>query len=439
MVAIKTIGRIIRITLLIVLSPTASISQQWFSVGLEGEAIYRLMMPSSSQNLLAATAPSFSQNRTGKLYQIDPGQELIVSRDSVHALDLAGDDDLLFIAAGLNAGLVPGLLRSTDQGETWWFSDSGITIYPDMAVTAVAIHPVNSDTVLAGTGGLHGGALYRSADRGSTWQLLAEDSIIGGSVTEIAFNPTQPTIFYIGVAGFANLMRTRNSGNSFEVILNDIPGSVTDISINPTNPDELYVSLWQGGVHFSDSGGESWDQVGEETLSNLVSCVSHNLLEPEVVIIGTAEGLYEWHTTNQSLALISGELPNSIILSIAWDFGQNILYCGTDDGVFARSFSSSTRQGNSLGANPRAKLLRAFPNPSNGSMQVIVELDQQTTIGLSLFDILGAQIGTYAEQAGIQGENILDVSYGNSIPSGQYFIKCVIDDQIIVKKISILR
>lgn len=438
-IATISIKRMIRISLYMILAPAVSISQEWFRVGFEGEAIYRLLVPSSSQHLFAANSPSFSQNRTGKLYRIEPDFEMSVSRDSVHALDIAGEDNVLFIAAGLNAGLVPGLLKSTDQGESWWFSDSGITIYPDMAVTAVEIHPLNPDTVLAGTGGLHGGALYRSVDGGSIWQLLAGESIIGGSVTKIAFDPTQPTNFYVGVSGYANLIRTQNSGISFEVVLDDIPGSVTDISINPSNPDEIYVSFWQGGLHFSDSRGESWEQVGEETLSVLVSCVSHNLNDLEIVNFGTAEGLYEWHTTNQSLALISDELPDSRILSIAWDFSREILFCGTGDGVFARSFSTSTRQRTSSIVYPRSSQLSAFPNPTNNSMQVIIDLKSQSNISLSLFDILGAQVGTPIEHIGIQGENILEVNIGSSTPSGQYFIRCVIDNQTIVKKISIIR
>jgi hypothetical protein len=105
-------------------------------------------------------------------------------------------------------------------------------------VTAIAVHPTNSNILYAGAAQ---GGVYRSLDGGATWTPLM-DNALSLAVGAIAIAPSQPSTIYVGT-GEANL-----SGDSFfgvGVYRIDNADS-SPVLVGPLNKDSLSNDVMTG-------------------------------------------------------------------------------------------------------------------------------------------------------------------------------------------------
>lgn len=101
-----------------------------------------------------------------------------------------------------------GLLRSTDEGETWVDRNAGLDDPASLATRSVAVHPADGNVVLRGGGGTVEGrlvsGLWRSADAGATWDLVSREVDFDGAGPSaalgeaIAFCPQRPELVAAG-------------------------------------------------------------------------------------------------------------------------------------------------------------------------------------------------------------------------------------------------
>jgi len=131
------------------------------------------------------------------------------------------------------AGTDKGLYRSSDGGKMWSLLD---TPMKDSMVWSMAIDPVDSSTMFAGTGTPSTPGIYRSTDAGKSWGQLAVDI----------------------AADCPNVGIPRPTG----------------ISIDPTNHRRVWVGLEVDGVRHSADGGETWSKVNGQIPNQDV----HNVL-----------------------------------------------------------------------------------------------------------------------------------------------------------------
>jgi photosystem II stability/assembly factor-like uncharacterized protein len=190
--------------------------------------------------------------------------------------------DTVYVAAASG-----GIWKSTDAGDTFseaWPRDNV------QAMGALAITP--NATLFAGTGESNpgggslsygGSGLYRSTDRGATWQLVGLQNT--QRISEIVVHPTNPNIIFVAATGHLfspggdrGLYRSTDGGNTWQLILaGDTPTTgASDIAINPTNPQRMYVTMWDhlrqpnlrtyggigSGIYRSDDGGNTWTRLG---------------------------------------------------------------------------------------------------------------------------------------------------------------------------------
>ena len=177
-----------------------------------------------------------------------------------------------------------GILRTDDAGQHWLpLFDEG----PALAMGAVALDPANPDIVYAGGGEVnpgggsvaYGGAgLFRSPDRGATWEPLGLENV--GAIGRIRVDPGDSQRLFVAAMGQLwetdaqrGVYRSTNGGASWEQVLfvADDTGCV-DLIQRPDQSDVLLAAMWQrlrqpeaydyGGprcaIYRSTNGGDTW-------------------------------------------------------------------------------------------------------------------------------------------------------------------------------------
>lgn len=112
--------------------------------------------------------------------------------------------------------------------------------------------------------------VYRSMDGGESWHdigfqapvaPLPKLGFVDGTVTNLAVDPTDDNVLYVGTNGFG-LFETTNGGRDWKSA-NDglatpfIKGPYA-LLIHPRNPQMLFVSTQKGGLYKSLDGGRTW-------------------------------------------------------------------------------------------------------------------------------------------------------------------------------------
>lgn len=127
-------------------------------------------------------------------------------------------------------------------------------------VRSVAIHPTNSNIVLAAS---VSAGIWRSTDGGSTWNCVTNGLFVG-FVDGIAFCENSPNVVY--AASNSGALKSTDGGLSWHVTGLDWTayypsgGGPNNIVVDPNNPDRAYMaSTW--GVHITTNGGNSWTQM----------------------------------------------------------------------------------------------------------------------------------------------------------------------------------
>ncbi len=184
------------------------------------------------------------------------------------------DGKTIFIGTG------GGIYKSIDEGNTWSrkgeeqiypaFMYKGDLVNDDIAssISAIFIHPADSDLIFAGTGYTHPtkwsgpdpAKIYRSTDGGETWSNASEGLIqTKNSFGSFAGSSNNSEIIYAGT--YQGLYRSINKGLSWSKLQSE---RVRWVETHPTNPNEIYWSIIYsgGGLYRSTNGGTSKVKVG---------------------------------------------------------------------------------------------------------------------------------------------------------------------------------
>src|SRR4029453_19418258 len=126
-------------------------------------------------------------------------------------------------------------------------------------------------------------------------------AVMGGRVSDIALDPNNPFVFYVGLA-HGGVFKTEDNGVSFDQIFDKQPVlSIGAIAVAPSNSNVIWVgtgeandrnsSGWGNGVYRSTDGGETWQNVGLKESRAIGRIVVHPS-KPEVAYVAVSGHLW---------------------------------------------------------------------------------------------------------------------------------------------------
>jgi photosystem II stability/assembly factor-like uncharacterized protein len=330
-----------------------------------GPSIFGLVIdPRNTTTLYAGTGSGVFKSTDGGSHWQEANSGLSVSVQNV----TAGND------GGVFAGGVP--FRSTDNGAHW--DRAGLS----GGVNSWAIDPSNSNIIYAAN---YDVSVYRSTDRGASWNAL---DLTSRHVFSVAIAPGNPTLLYAGTDGNGVIQSTdsgarwvrisKNLDNAYLVkpdpsnsntlyaasrticdwdfcglLFKSTDGGVTwnrpitpsptnewisALAFDPENPRILYATD-SGSVIKSIDGGETWSAIGSNGLSVndlVIDPINSATLYAGAIsgVIRTTDGGATWDGFNNGLPAFLE------IRALAFDASGTYLHMGTNIGIFDYHFAT---------------------------------------------------------------------------------------------------
>jgi len=155
-----------------------------------------------------------------------------------------------------------GIWKTTDRGTTWQNLTPDL---PNLSTNSLAMSVANTDVIYAGTGEVFAGnfsfvrgdGIFKSTDKGITWQQL--QSTINNnnfnSVNRIVVNPADEDV--VVIATNTGVFKSIDGGVSWSIQL-DSPGEVQDLVVNPNDFNVIFAGVKNNGIFKSVDAGETW-------------------------------------------------------------------------------------------------------------------------------------------------------------------------------------
>jgi len=227
-----------------------------------------------------------------------------------------------------------GLWRSSDAGASWEKVGSGIRHEKVMSIAVSVTERVDDyGVVYAGT---EPSALFRSEDRGATWRELATLRQLPSApswsfpprpytshIRWITPDPLVPgRVFAAAEAGA--LVRTHDSGQTWEDRRPDGPFDTHTLVMHPQAPNRLYSAAGDGfmrpgnGFVQSDDGGDSWYRPNEGLGHHYLWSVAADPADADTIIISAAPGPQQAHNPMSAESAVYRRVAGR-----AWEQVQN--------------------------------------------------------------------------------------------------------------------
>ena len=390
----------------------------WRAAGLQDSNITSLQVTRNGKMLACVDSRQlYLSADTGQSWMPIPSPALMIL---LCALDTAGT-----LYAGDPDAINAGLQRSTDSGAHWTvLADSGtIGCYslgagPDGTLFATF---ADGEGVLSKT-------LFRSTDRGTTWQRDSVGfgiSFLNTNMSALYTFTGKDSVFVIGMDG---LYRSIDNGVTWARQDSGLPVSVI-LSVTAGNGGNIFLSGnyigHVGGVWRSTDEGESWnkcDTAGLPAFADFIQLASDSHDAVYGILEGTlADGVYRSSDGGHSWNIVPAGLPDAVSQNILVSGPGGTIFCGTRLGIY-RSEETTTSVHGTNRFPSGVILFHNYPNPFNPSTLLSFTLPDRRRVKLQIFNMLGALTATLIDAETDPGSHTVRWSPG-ILPNGVYFYR----------------
>jgi PKD repeat protein len=310
----------------------------------------------------------FAATPSGGLWRSDDdGANWVCLTDTLVAIGASGivvhpdDGDILYLATGDGNGADTysfGVMKSIDGGMTWESTGLNFEVSELIRCTDMEMDPSDPDRIFVTTSE----GLYVTADGGETWSQP-----VSNFLRDVEFHPSDPDIVYLSGTRF---YRSEDGGSSFDLISQGLPlpsqVNRMEIAVTPADPELVYLvagdsddSGFHGFYRSTDQGSsfnlmsdspnvlgysETGDSEGGQSWYDLAIAASPT--DPDQVFVGginvweTLDGGNSWNIKSHWVYPSNIGYTHADIHSL--DFYGDVLYCGSDGGVFRSENEGTT-------------------------------------------------------------------------------------------------
>jgi len=267
--------------------------------------------------------------------------EVIVHPDNSNVVFVAAQGPLW------DKGGERGFYKTTDGGNTW---TKTLGNEEWTGITDTAIDPRNPDLLYAATwdrhrtvaaymGGGPGSGIHRSMDGGETWTEL-KTGLPRSNMGKIgiAVSPHDPDIIYAAIEldrATGGVYRSSDRGSSWQKMSNAVSGATgphyyQELYACPHHFDRIY--LMDNRIQISDDGGSTFRRLNEDEKHSDNHSLNFRADDPDYLLVGTDGGLYESFDGAENWRFMDN-LPITQYYKVAVDDSEPFyfIYGGTQD------------------------------------------------------------------------------------------------------------
>jgi photosystem II stability/assembly factor-like uncharacterized protein len=397
---------------------------EYMSDGMQTSSFYRLgLSEGNSGNFIAgAQDNSTYYNNGGNWSNMFGGDGMECALDPVDADYIYGSSQYGRILSSFDGGNSYNQMDGPSSEDAEW-------------TTPFMLDPNDSYTIWAGFGNLYSASSGNDFTNASS--NFADMPGAGFPAPVSHFNICSENTNAIYVAKriyhsynqLSEMWVTQDGGNNWTNMTAGLPDSLYFNYVEVDNDDELSAWVVTGGfedgehVYQTTDGGQNWVNITYDLPNLPANSIVHNDSSYyNTVYVGTDVGVYYINDTLTSWVLYNDNLPNVIVSELDIHYGDQDLYAATfGRGVWKTDLEAETSPNISV---PEISLnvvnLEVYPNPNEGSFELLIEGYQGDNLALEVIDIMGGRV--HSEE--LTGLNLnYSTSLNLNLANGMYFAK----------------
>jgi photosystem II stability/assembly factor-like uncharacterized protein len=321
------------------------------------------------------------------------------------------------------------LYFSNDGGVNWNYITSNITENGPW-LTRWMQDPLSPNTLFAGFSNI-----WMSTNQGGNWTQISSFSSTSSRILSLIVDPLNDKVLY--TCWDDSIFMTTNQ-TSWKNITDNLPVSeawMTSIALDPNNYNHAWVTFSGYAdtvkVFQTYNGGSTWTNISAGLPNLPVNCIIFQPNSNSGIYVGTDDGIYYRDTVLGNWISYNTGLPDVIVndLKIV-DAGTNLLAASYGRGAWETPVYST-----STGINPvstESDGLRVYPNPSNGNINLNIDIPTAGDYTLSVYNVMGQKV--YSNTIALSGHYSTSLNL-SEYGSGCYMITLNGQGQLLEKKV----
>ncbi|MFC1564719.1 T9SS type A sorting domain-containing protein [candidate division KSB1 bacterium] len=284
--------------------------------------------------------------------------------------------------------------------------------------------------------------VYKSYDGGEKWECVNNNKRVWIEPI-ISMAASSKNTDYVYVATYPNsitgrraqVLLTKDGGDSWEKITEDLPDRWINVFISPHSENVIYAAMLGFGTSHlfrSLDAGDTWNDIGEGLPDVPTVTVEVDPLYYNHIYVGNDLGVWVSVDDGKTWEQFNMGLPSAVLvtdLSIS-DSNRKIRASTHGNGVYERTLLPKTEIEIIL-TPVEFELRNNYPNPFNASTIIEFKLEERAKASIVIYNTLGQIVRTFDEKEYVRGINRVHwngrTDRGSHISSGVYLCRLTVN------------